>query len=115
MGVFAARNFRKGEVVLKWDTSHELTKDQANNLTGNEKQYVTCLNGKYILMQAPERYANHSCDANTHAENFCDIAKRGIKKGEEITSDYSEESIPGLNMRCNCGSSNCRRIIKKAS
>ncbi len=113
MGVFAARNFRKGEVVLRWDTSKELAKGQANNLTGNEKQYVTYLNGKYILMQPPERYVNHSCDSNTHAENFCDIAKRDIRKGEEITADYSEESVPNLNMRCNCGSRKCRRIIKK--
>ena len=30
MGVFAARNFKKGEVILKWNTSHELTNKSIN-------------------------------------------------------------------------------------
>jgi len=26
LGVFASRNFKKGEIIIKWDTSHKLTK-----------------------------------------------------------------------------------------
>lgn len=115
IGVFAARNFKKGEVVLKWNTSHKLTKEQVDKFSEDKKCYVTHLNGKYIFMQAPERYVNHSCEGNTHAEKFCDIADRNIKKGEEITTNYAEESVPGLNMKCNCGSRSCRGIIKTDS
>ena len=53
-------------------------------------------------MQKPERFVNHSCDANTTAKNFCDIAKRNISKGEEITGDYSEELPPNTYMECKC-------------
>jgi SET domain-containing protein len=114
-GVFASRNFKKGEVVLKWDISHELTKKEVDSMPEEEKRYVTFFDGKYVLMQPPERYVNHSCEANTHAENFCDVAKRDIMEGEEITADYAEEGVPDMNMKCKCGSKNCRGIIKTDS
>ncbi len=110
-GVFANRNFKKGEVVLKWDTSHELTKEDADKLSEKEKKFVPFVHGKYLLLQSPERYVNHSCDANTHAGNFCDIAKRDIEKGEEITANYSETSAEYERMKCKCRSKNCRGII----
>lgn len=114
-GVFAARYFKKGEIVIKWDTSHTLTTGEVKKLKASEKKYVAYLNGKYILMQPPARYVNHSCNANTHAHNFCDIANRDIKKSEEITSDYSKTETPSFEMRCNCGSKNCKSIIKTNS
>ncbi|MBI1978868.1 MAG: hypothetical protein HYS62_02265 [Candidatus Aenigmarchaeota archaeon] len=110
-GVFTTRDFEKGEIVLKWDTSSELTKEQVKKLAKKDRDFVTYLNGKYILMKSPEKYVNHSCEANTTAKNQCDIARRYIKKSEEITSDYSEESVPSLNMKCNCGSKSCRGVI----
>ena len=110
-GVFAARKIKKGEIVLRWNNSHKLTKKEVHKLSEKEKRYISFIKGEYILMQPPERYVNHSCDANTYAKNFCDIAKRDIKKGEEITADYSEEGVP-VDMKCNCGSKNCKKIIK---
>jgi len=110
LGVFAVRDFKKGEIILKWHPS-ELTKEQADKLPEEEKRYIALLKGKYLLMQPSERFVNHSCDANTHTENFCDVAKRDIKKGEEITANYSETASPGERMECKCGSKNCRRII----
>ena len=112
-GVFAARNFKKGETVIKWDISHQLTPQEVKRLPKKKKKYVAYINEKYILMQPPAKYVNHSCDANTYANHFCDIAKRNIKKGEEITGDYSEDETPGFEMKCNCGSKNCRKIIKR--
>lgn len=111
-GVFANRNFKKGEIVIKYDTSVLLTKDEVDKLPQSEKKYVSYFNdGKYILHQPPARYANHSCDANTCAKEIGDIAIRDIKKGEEITADYTKEGIPDLNFKCNCGAKNCRGVI----
>lgn len=115
LGVFASRNFKKGEVVIKWDISHQLIPEEIKKIKETERRYVAYSNGKYILMQPPARYVNHSCNSNTYADNFCDIAKRDIKKGEEITGDYSEDETLGFEMVCHCGSKNCRRIIKKIS
>lgn len=111
-GIFASRDFEKGEVVLGWDVSHILFEGKVDKMSSEEKRYISFLNGKYIIMQEPEKYVNHSCDANTTAKNFCDVAIRDIKQGEEITGNYVEELPPNTEMRCNCGSKNCRKVIR---
>ena len=110
-GVFAAHDFKKGDIVIKWDVSHELTEAQVKNLSKDESKYICSINNKNILMQPPARYVNHSCDANTYVVNFCDVAKRDIMKGEEITSNYSGNEGPGFEMKCNCGSDKCKGLI----
>ncbi len=112
-GVFAARDFKKGELVLKWDISKELSKEEAENFPEDEKGYVAFWDGKYVLQLPPARYVNHSCEPNTFVKDFCDFALRDIKKGEEITSDYAKEPEPNMNMKCTCGSKNCRGIIRE--
>ena len=111
IGVFALRDFKKGEIVLKWNPM-VLTKTEAEKILGKEKDYINFHEGKYLLMQPPERFVNHSCDANTFTKNFCDIAKRDIVKGEEITSNYNNEGCP-LDITCNCGSKNCVGNLKR--
>lgn len=110
LGVFATRDFKKGEIVLKWNP-RELTKAQVEKLPRAEKRYIMFSKGKYWLMRPPERFVNHSCDANTYVRNFCDVAKRNIKTGEEITSNYSGFLSPGEQMKCKCKSKNCAKII----
>ena len=110
-GVFANRDFKKGEILTKWNLSKTLTKEEAENASEEDKNYITFVNGRYTLLQFPEKYVNHSCNPNTTVKDFCDVALRDIKKGEEITGDYSEDSPPDFVMECNCVSDNCRGII----
>jgi len=119
-GVFAARDFRKGDIVVRWGISHQLAPEEAASLPETEKRYAVFIGGKRILMQPPARYVNHSCDANTAPENFCDIATKDIMKGEEITANYSKIMAAAditpvfsnyASMRCRCASKNCRGII----
>lgn len=93
-GVFAARNFKKGEVVLRWDISHALTPKELEQLTEEEKKYVSYTDGRYVVMQAPEKFVNHSCNENTHANNFCDIAKRDIKTGKRLQQIIANKQNP---------------------
>ena len=109
-GVFANKDFKKGEIVIKYNLK-KLTKEKFNNLSEKEKHYTSKENGEYLLFPSPERYVNHSCSPNTNPINKCDIAIKDIKKGEEITTDYSKDNVPGLNMRCNCGNKDCKKII----
>ncbi len=44
-------------------------------------------------MQSPEKFVNHSCEANTQVRNHGDIAIRNINKGEGITSDYGKKGL----------------------
>lgn len=111
IGIFAARDFKIGEIVLQWDVSNILSEKEVAKLNDNDKQYIAYLGGRYVYMQEPEKYVNHSCDANTTAKQFCDIAKRDIKKGEEITSDYEDDLPPNTYMKCVCGSQKCVGVI----
>lgn len=110
IGVYANRNFKKGEIVLKWKPKI-LSRAQVNKLSGKEKHYLSCAEkGKYFLVLPPERYVNHSCDANTNPKKNQDIAIKNIEKGEEITSDYAKSYLP-KSFKCNCGFKRCRGLI----
>lgn len=110
-GVFAARDFKKGEVVLKWKPK-ALKKSEAEKLKDSQKHYLhKTSNNKYYLIQPPERFVNHSCEANTQVKNSsCDVAIRDIKKSEEITSCYGKDALALF--VCKCGSKNCKNVIK---
>ena len=109
-GFFAARNFRKGEVVLRWHPKI-LTKAAVDKLPLSRKHDVDQVGkNRYVLQNPAERFMNHSCEPNTRVRNQTDVAIRDIKKGEEITSDYGKGLI--LVFKCDCGSKKCRGIIK---
>ena len=111
-GVFAARNFKKGEVVNKWKPI-SLTEKEVSKLSKKDEEYLSYLGKrKYALMQSPEKYVNHSCEPNTKAKGKSDVAIRAIKKGEEITSDYSTHCKKDWKMRCKCKSKKCKKIMR---
>jgi len=112
-GVFANKNFRKGEVVLKIDDSH-LVKDESK-LTKYQREFeADYLPDKIVLMQSPERYINHACEPNIYVKTIDSIrqvlAMREIKKGEEIVFDYSINADYGGTFACHCGRKNCRGV-----
>lgn len=111
LGVFAARDFKKKEIVMKWDTSICLSKKEAENVPKRYRKYLVYNKGRYIFSQSPERYLNHSCSPNTMEKDCSDVALKQIKKGEELTTDYSIDAPPHIKMRCNCGSIRCKKII----
>ncbi len=57
----------------------------------------------------PGDYGNHSCDPNTDRGL---VALRDIEAGEELTNDYAQFSTKDWEMECNCGSKNCKGIVK---
>jgi SET domain-containing protein len=108
-GVFANRDFKKGEIILKWKP----TKLKKSEISKFDKRYILIDDkGQYYLMNPPERYINHSCSPNcyTEVDNQRDITLRNIKKGEEITTTYSKDPF-NEKMKCNCGSENCKGLI----
>jgi len=107
-GVFAARDFKKGEVVLHWKPKY-LPLSAKDTFSDKEKHYIYVLEDKIRVMQEPERFVNHSCDNNTHVVNECDVALRDIKAGEEITANYDNDGI--TEFECKCGTDKCRKMI----
>ena len=106
-GVFTTRDFKKGEVVLRWNPEY-LPLSAKDTLTDAEKHYTYILEDKIRVMQEPEKFVNHSCDNNTHVVDECDVALRDIRAGEEITANYNNDGMSEF--ECLCGVDKCRKI-----
>lgn len=93
-GVYAARDFKKGEVVIKYNLK-PLTKQEFENLPQSEKEFTHTHRGTIHFYSEPERYVNHSDNPNTwqDLDNFCDVASRDIMKDEAITTDATKDDI----------------------
>lgn len=111
-GLFALRDFKKGEAVTIWHPKKIVSDEELKSLSQSEQDHATPTgDGRYLIMGVPERYVNHSCDPNTYVKDRKDIAFRKIKKGEEITSDYAINGTDDWKLNCKCGSKNCRKIV----
>ncbi len=87
LGVYAKRNFRKGDIVIKWNTKI-LTDTEYEKLSEYERNYFThTQNGEIIYYPEPERHVNRSQKPNVYPDfkKRADVALRNIKKGEELS------------------------------
>ena len=115
LGVFAARDFRAGEVIF--DTSElRLVTDEHPLGEGEEERHCDWLaDGRQVLLPEPARYINHSCDPNVFVRTIDGIrhvlALRDIRTGEEITYDYCVNGYGDVVWHCNCGADRCRGTI----
>ena len=93
-GIYAGRNFKKGEVVIKYNL-RPLTEQEFENLPHSEKEFTHAHRGIAYLYSEPERYVNHSDNPNTYQdlEKISDVASRDIAKGEMITTDSTKDDI----------------------
>src|SRR3989344_5039712 len=66
-GVFATRDFKKGEVVIKYHLK-PLTEEEYKHLPKREKYFVHKHGRTYHLYSSPERYVNHSKHPNTRQD-----------------------------------------------
>jgi uncharacterized protein len=112
LGVFARRAFAAGETILVREerpVSPELPLDPAK---GEFEYHCDWLEGgRQVYLGYPERHINHSCDASSHhalsgSERHI-VALRSIRRGEEITGNYSIDLWDGKSWQCGCGSEHC--------
>jgi Integron-associated effector binding protein len=86
IGVFANRDFKEEEVVIKWDLKI-LSDEEYENLSEYEKNnFCHKRGGIYWLYPDPERHVNRFPSPNVipDFEKQANIALRDIKKGEEL-------------------------------
>jgi D-alanine-D-alanine ligase len=123
-GIYALRPIKKNECLYQGEerATRVVTKKHVEAHWNEEeqmrfRQYAYPLGGDaYAFWDAePGEWApqNHSCDANTRMAGLNMIATRDIATGEELTLDYAlfldKEMEP---FQCQCGSAQCRGIIK---
>ena len=117
IGVFAARDFKQGEIVSVIDDSRIVDEEHPLRPELGEMDYHCdyLADGKVVLMPSPERHINSHCDPNTFVKTIdgvrYNIARRAIKSGEEITTDYIINCHGGIVWQCNCRSPHCRKTI----
>ncbi len=96
-GVYAARVFAAGDVVLHYRLQ---TLDEAEYLAlpAGDELFVHSFAGSRYLYPAPARFVNHSDDPSCvqDFDRYCEIARRPIAIGEAITIDAHQETAHEL-------------------
>ncbi|QDT01745.1 SET domain protein [Rubripirellula lacrimiformis] len=106
-GVFAARQFLPGELVI------EITGQLLSKKTYEGSSYVMDLDQQWYLEPGiPAAFLNHSCSPNTELIHLTKrslglVAICNIEAETEITFDYQWEPCDWT-PRCRCGAPNCR-------
>lgn len=112
LGVFATGLIRKGELVARFDG--QFYNDDFDEWTDDLRNHtIQCDKALWRDSKGVARYLNHSCEPNCGIKRRFDVvAMRDIKKGEHITWDYEmTERSTWWQMRCRCGSPDCRKRI----
>ena len=93
-GLYAARDFSMGEVVVAYHLT-PLREEQFDCLSESEKMFTHVQHGTIYLYGEPERYMNHSDSPNTLPDHtlHADVAIRPIKKNEMVTTDSRKDDI----------------------
>jgi hypothetical protein len=114
-GLFAARDFESGEVIFVRDESRVVDDSDVPNGVLPEEVCAWLDDGRTVLIGEPARYHNHSCDPNTYIRHVGlageVVALRGIRGGEELTTDYQMSGRGNSSWPCSCGSSTCRGTV----
>ncbi|MFI6734623.1 SET domain-containing protein-lysine N-methyltransferase [Nonomuraea sp. NPDC050451] len=97
LGVYAARDFAAGEVVVSYQLQ-PLDEAAYMALPAGEDLFVHSYGGRRYLYPAPARFVNHSDDPSCYQDfdRGCDIALRSIARGEPVTIDANEETAREL-------------------
>lgn len=127
LGLFAKKNFKKGEIILEF-IGKIMHISQFNKLKNKNKKiyddYSLQIDKEFFLIgtgkdkKIYDDFINHSCNPNSYVyingNKVLLIALKKIKKGEEITYDYSTTMYNDpWSIKCNCQEKNCRGYIRE--
>lgn len=117
--IFARTQFQSGDDVFKVK-GYFISCDVCDNIDDKTRDNAFRYDEEKYLSPAGEigDFLNHSCDPNSavvkkEGKLFI-VAVNNINADEEVTIDYSTilASDDSWEMVCNCGSENCRKLIK---
>lgn len=117
-GVFAVRNFRKGETVIRFCGERLTREELLSSVEDGDGHYIQI--GKDLYLGASggiDDFFNHSCEPNAgvviEKEKALLVAIKPIPRHAEITFDYSTTMDDDWEeMKCNCKSSRCRKYVR---
>lgn len=113
--VVVDEDISKGDVVWELDKDEKiLTKEEREKLPPQIRKFAFQYKDGYIVVHDGSELMNHSCDPNLwwgSDDNL--VARRNIRKGDELTYDYSSADVGDwtASWECDCKSENCRKRI----
>ncbi len=121
LGLFAARDFARGELVIEY-TGETISDEEAERRAG---KYLFELTSEWHIdgrgRENLARYINHACKPNCEPQLSEDerqvfiYAKRAIKVGEELTYNYGKDYFNRLikPFGCRCGTCVAKRTTQQ--
>jgi catechol 2,3-dioxygenase-like lactoylglutathione lyase family enzyme len=96
-GLYAARDFKKNEVVVRYELK-PITFKELKALAPEDYAATHNVNGQIYMYSEPARYVNHSDNPNVRNDHgqHADVALRDIEKGELVTVDARYDDVPVL-------------------
>jgi SET domain-containing protein len=121
-GVFARERISRGEIIALWGGvvySLQETIQLAKKYPYFETHTVSICKDFYFGPITPSKaplddteMMNHSCEPNAGVKGqLAVVARRGIRRGEEVCFDYDTTEISAVPFLCQCGTPSCRRRI----
>ncbi|MBS3113496.1 SET domain-containing protein [Candidatus Woesearchaeota archaeon] len=116
-GLFAKTDIKKNEAIFS--VQGRIIKESkyyAGSYYKTGPRWLTIGKNTWVspLRSNPWWFINHSCKPNAGLRGKVTVvAMKNIKKGSEITIDYSiTEDYPSWQMKCECSHNNCRKVIR---
>ena len=114
VGAYAVRDIRKGTRIIEY-IGQPITKKKAAAELQDGNGFVFTINKFFDIDGSvrwnPARYINHGCDANAESDVIEDrvwiLARRSIRKGEEVLYNYNYDLVDAFDNPCRCGAENC--------
>lgn len=125
LGLFAKKNFKKREIILEFigEIIHRTDFNKIKDKKRVDDYSIQISKDFFLLGTGKNRkiyddFINHSCDPNSYVyingNKVLLISLKNIRRGEEITYDYSTTMYKDKwSIKCNCGSKICRGYIKE--
>jgi len=108
LGVFALRDFAKGEFILRRRYGKVVVNCEIERLSEEDQRHLCELDWETsAVLLPPGCYLNHACDPNAMRQGVNVFAWKDIRQGEEITIDYRLNAFDGGRYECLCGSEHC--------
>ena len=117
-GVFAVKRIRSGELIAAFE-GRVYHAERISLLPNDPPGFLR----DHVIQTGPREYLhgkgglaeliNHSCSPNCGIKKRVEVvAMRDIAPGEQVTWDYEMSENSDWEMKCQCGSQECRGIIR---
>ena len=108
-GVFALRDFERGEFIFRRRHGRVVTYQELSTLSAEDQMHMCELDtNRCAILLPPGCYLNHSCEPNAMRSGVKVFAWRPIAASEEITIDYRLNAFSdGESWPCLCGTASC--------